>query len=218
MAILWTLAVGKGTRFTRPLRYLGRSLRHPVTWLRSNWPARWSRRTVILLVMQTLDNSMRFKPKRKLLGGGIRMTTEQDPENPNPTFIPVADWTVGRAAEKLDGVPQVGTTEALLNTPITAHILGGAVMGENDDSGVIDHRHRVFGYENMLVCDGSAIPANPGVNPSLTITAMTEYAMSHVPERAEAERGRDDAGLAPAGLGDGASPAERTDRAPARER
>ena len=73
--------------------------------------------------------------------------------------------------------------EALLNTPVTAHILGGAVMGGSAESGVIDRRHRVFGYENLLVCDGSAIPANPGVNPSLTITAMTEYAMSHVPAR-----------------------------------
>jgi cholesterol oxidase len=200
MALLWTLAVGKGTRLTRPLRYLGQSVRHPVQWLRANWPARWSRRTVILLVMQTLDNSMRFKAKRKLLGRGVRLTTEQDPENPNPTFIPVADWTVRRAAEKLSGTPQVGTTEALLNTPITAHILGGAVMGEDAESGVIDHRHRVFGYENLLVCDGSAVPANPGVNPSLTITAMAEYAMAHVPARSDAEAGADVEGLAPAGV------------------
>ena len=208
MAPLWTLAVGKGTRFTRPLRYLGQSIRYPIRCLRSNWPVKWSRRTVILLVMQTIDNSMRFKPKRKLLGRGVRMTTEQDPENPNPTFIPVADWTVRRAAEKLGGVPQVGTTEALLNTPITAHILGGAVMGEDAESGVIDRRHRVFGYENLLVCDGSAIPANPGVNPSLTIAAMSEYAMTHVPARDAAEAGRDAEGLAPAGLGNGGTPVD----------
>jgi cholesterol oxidase len=206
MAVLWTLAVGKGTRFTRPLKYLGQAVRHPVQWLRANWPLKFSRRTVILLVMQTIDNSMRFRPKRRLLGRGVRMTTEQDPDNPNPTFIPVADWTVRRAAEKLDGVPQVGTTEALLNTPITAHILGGAVMGEDADSGVIDHRHRIFGYENLLVCDGSAIPANPGVNPSLTITAMAEYAMTHVPKRDEAATEHEDASLAPAGLGHGSAP------------
>jgi cholesterol oxidase len=205
MAILWTLLVGKGSRATRPLRYLANSLRHPVQWARSNWPVKWSRRSVILLVMQTIDNSMRFRPKRKLLGRGVRLTTEQDPETPNPDFIPAADWVARRAAEKLDGVPQVGTTEALLNTPITAHILGGAVMGENADSGVIDHRHRVFGYENLLVCDGSAIPSNPGVNPSLTITAMAEYAMTHVPERGQAAAEHEDASLAPAGLGNGSA-------------
>jgi cholesterol oxidase len=202
MAFLWTLLVGKGSRLTRPLRFLGRAVRHPIQLARSVWPFKFSRRTVILLVMQTIDNSMRFKPKRRLLGRGVRLTTEQDPDNPNPTFIPVADWTARRAAEKLDALPQIGTTEALLNVPVTAHILGGAVMGEDSSSGVIDRRHRVFGYENLLVCDGSAIPANPGVNPSLTITAMTEYAMTHVPTRAEAEAGRDEESLAPAGLGE----------------
>ena len=200
MAFLWTLLVGKGTRLTRPLRFLARSARHPLQLVRATWPHRFSRRTVILLVMQTLDNSMRLKAKRRLLGRGVGLTTEQDPDNPNPTFIPVADWSARRAAEKLDGVAQVGTTEALLNTPITAHILGSAVMGEGADSGVIDRRQRVFGYENLLVCDGSAIPANPGVNPSLTITAMTENAMSHIPVRQAAESGEDAAGMAPAGL------------------
>jgi cholesterol oxidase len=209
MALLWTLLVGKGTRLTRPLRYFGRALRHPIQWARSNWPYKFSRRTVILLVMQTIDNSMRFRPRRRLLGRGIKLTTEQDPEPPNPTFIPLADWTARRAAEKLDGVPQVGTTEALMNTPITAHILGGAVMGESAQTGVIDHRHRIFGYENLLVCDGSAIPANPGVNPSLTITAMTEYAMTHIPTRGEAASGGGEQEMAPAGLAQASPEANR---------
>jgi cholesterol oxidase len=202
MSTLWTLHVGKGTRLTRPLRFLASAVRHPIRLARSVWPFKFSRRTVILLVMQTIDNSMRFKPKRRFSGRGVRLQTEQDPDNPNPTFIPVADWTARRAAEKLGALPLIGTTEALLNTPVTAHILGGAVMGEDAASGVIDHRHRVFGYENLLVCDGSAIPANPGVNPSLTITAMTEYAMTHVPTRAEAEAGHDEESMAPAGLGE----------------
>ena len=73
-------------------------------------------------------------------------------------------------------------------------------MGEDAGSGVFDRRQRVFGYENLLVCDGSAVPANPGVNPSLTITAMTRYAMSHIPTRAEAESGEDADDLAPAGV------------------
>jgi cholesterol oxidase len=212
MAFLWTLLVGPGTRLTRPLKFLARAARHPVQLARTLWPFGFSRRTVILLVMQTIDNSMRFRPKRRLLGRGVKLTTQQDPETPNPDFIPIADWTARRAAEKLDGIAKVGTTEALLNTPVTAHILGGAVMGESDETGVIDRRHRVFGYENLLVCDGSAVPANPGVNPSLTITAMTEYTISHVPHRSEAEAGRDAEGLAPAGLGfagPGATPTPR---------
>ncbi len=75
--------------------------------------------------------------------------------------------------------------EAVANIPSTAHILGGATIGRDSKSGVIDKNHRVYGYQNMLVCDGSAVPANPGVNPSLTITAMTEHAMSKIPVRGQ---------------------------------
>jgi cholesterol oxidase len=96
-----------------------------------------------------------------------------------------------RAAEKLDATPQTGLTEALLNIPTTAHIMGGAVIGERPETGVVDARQRAFGYENLLVCDGSAIPANIGVNPSLTITAMAEHAMSHIPPREPAPAASD---------------------------
>jgi cholesterol oxidase len=146
-------------------------------------PRKWSRRTVIILTMQTLDNSMRLIPKRALFGLGPRLQTQEDPDKPNPRFIEAADTVTRRAAEKLDAVPQAGLTEQLFNIPTTAHIMGGAVIGEDEKTGVIDRHHRAFGYENLLVCDGSAIPANVGVNPSLTITAMTEHAMSHVAPR-----------------------------------
>ena len=146
-------------------------------------PRRWSRRTVILLTMQTLDNSMRLIPKRNLMGLGPRLQTQEDPDKPNPRFIEVADKVTRRAAEKLDATPQAGLTEALLNIPTTAHIMGGAVIGTSPETGVVDDRQRAFGYENLLVCDGAAIPANIGVNPSLTITAMAERAMSHVAPR-----------------------------------
>jgi cholesterol oxidase len=143
-------------------------------------PAKWSRRTVILLAMQTVDNAMRLRPKRRLVGRGPRLQSEEDPGRPNPRFIPVADWATRRAAEKLDAIPQTGLTEALLNIPTTAHILGGAVIGEGPERGVVDARQRAFGYDNLLICDGSVIPANLGVNPSLTITALAEHAMSHI--------------------------------------
>jgi cholesterol oxidase len=135
--------------------------------------------------MQTLDNSMRLVPKRNAMGMGPRLQTQEDPDKPNPRFIEVADTVTRRAAEKLGGTPQSGLTEALLNIPTTAHIMGGAVIGESPETGVIDGRQRAFGYENLLVCDGAAIPANVGVNPSLTITALAERAMSHVAPRDE---------------------------------
>jgi cholesterol oxidase len=190
--MLFTLLTGDGTRLTRPLRLLGTILRHPIQFVRQLVPLKWSRRTMILLVMQTLDNSMRLRPKRRLLGG-LRLQSEQEPENPNPTFIPVANEAAERIAKKIDGIPQSGITEALLNIPTTAHILGGAVIGADPSQGVIDRHLRVFGYENLMVCDGAAVPANVGVNPSLTITALAEWAMSHVdqPGTAQAERAQD---------------------------
>ena len=117
----------------------------------------------------------------------MRLQTEQDPERPNPTFIPAAEKAARWFAQRTGGVAQSGTTESVFNIPTTAHILGGAVIGAGPETGVVDGANRVFGYENLLVCDGSAIPANPGVNPSLTITAMAEHAMSLIPPKAGEE-------------------------------
>jgi cholesterol oxidase len=164
---------------TRPLKWLGNVIRHPITFLRTLWPVGWSERTVIFLVMQTLDNAISFRAKRGLFGG-VSLKTEQDPEKPNPTFIAVANEAAAFLAEKKGGIAQSGLFEAMANIPSTAHILGGAVVGPDAARGVVDRRHRVFGYENMLICDGSVMPANPGVNPSLTITAMSECAMSAI--------------------------------------
>jgi cholesterol oxidase len=147
------------------------------------WPRNWSRRTVILLVMQTLDNAIHLRPKRKLLGRGVRLQTEQDPDKPNPTYIPAAEAVARWFAERTGGIAQGGLTESILNIPTTAHILGGAVIGSDPAHGVVDGDNRVFGYENLLVCDGAAIPANPGVNPSLTITALAERAMAAMPPK-----------------------------------
>jgi cholesterol oxidase len=183
MSTLYTLMVGDGTRVTRPLKLLAQILRHPGRFAKTLWPGGWSRRTIILLVMQTLDNAIALRPKLKR-SGDVRLQTEQDPEKPNPTFIPVANQAAEWFAERTGGIAQSSTTEALFNIPTTAHILGGAVIGHGPEDGVIDSRQRVFGYENLLVCDGAAVPANVGVNPSLTITALAEHAMSHIPEAA----------------------------------
>jgi cholesterol oxidase len=186
MSTLYTLLVGDGTRVTRPLKLLGQILRHPAKFAKVLWPGGWSRRTIILLVMQTLDNAIALRPKLKR-SGEVRLQTEQDPERPNPTFIPVANQAAEWLAERTGGIAQSSVTEAMLNIPTTAHILGGAVIGHGPEDGVVDARQRVFGYENLMVCDGAAIPANVGVNPSLTITALAEHAMSHVPPKEGAE-------------------------------
>ena len=179
---LFTLMTGRGSKLTRPFLWVGQALRHPIKLMKTLWPFAWSRRTVILLVMQTLDTAISLRPRRKL-GRGVRLQTEQDPERPNPTFIPVANQATAWMAERIGGVAQGGTFESILNIPTTAHILGGAVIGADPERGVVDARNRVFGYEDLLVCDGSAIPANPGVNPSLTITALAEHAMAEIPPR-----------------------------------
>jgi cholesterol oxidase len=157
-------------------------LRHPLKTAKLFFmPRKWSQRTVILLVMQSIDSAMRLKPVRRKFSRGVRLQTEQDPLRPNPTFIQAAEDVTMWFAEQTGGTPQTGIGEATLNIPTTAHILGGAVIGAGPDTGVIDADNRVFGYDNLMVCDGSAVPANPGVNPSLTITAMTERAMSKIP-------------------------------------
>lgn len=181
----FTLLTGAGSKLTRPLRFLGVAMRHPLQMVRLLGAYHWSRRTVILLVMQTLDNSLALRPKKNPWGG-YRLTTEEDPEHPNPRFIPAANKAAALAAKRMDGVAQSSFTEVFANVPTTAHFLGGAVIGRDANSGVVDHFNRAFGYDNFLICDGSTMPANPGVNPSLTITAITEHAMTAIPPKVEA--------------------------------
>jgi cholesterol oxidase len=179
-SLLFNMMVQARSRGVQPLAFLVAALRKPLTLVRASQIRDWSRRTIILLVMQTLDNSIRLKVKRRLPGGGVTLTTEQDPANPNPVGIPAAYDAAEWFARRMGGTAQSGTTEGILAIPSTAHILGGAVIGASAETGVIDSRQRVFGYENLLVCDGAAVPANIGVNPSLTITAMAERAMTFI--------------------------------------
>jgi len=180
MGLMFGLLTGNGSRLGRPLLALGTMLRHPLMFLRKLWPFGWSRHTIVTGVMQTLDNAIRFDAKRRWFGRDVRLTTAQDPDHPIPTFFPIANQAAEWLAERHGGIAQSFLTEALLSVPVTAHILGGAVIGKDADHGVVNARHEVYGYRNLLVCDGAAVPANPGVNPSLTITAMAELAMTHI--------------------------------------
>ena len=181
MKFFFTLLTGKGTRLTRPLLLLAQVLRHPLRFLKSLSPIGWSRRSAILLVMQPLDNAIAFVANKRRFGRGVRLSTEQHAEKPNPTFIAEGNAAAAWLAERTGGIAQSMVPEALANIPTTAHILGGAVIGADAGSGVVDATGRVFGYLNLLICDGAIMPANPGVNPSLTITALAEHVMSGVP-------------------------------------
>lgn len=143
----------------------------------------WSERTLIALVMQHLDNSITTYTKRGRLG--IRWyTSKQGHGDPNPSWIPVGNQVTRRIADKIDAVAG-GTWGELFNIPLTAHFLGGAVIGDDAEHGVIDPYHRVYGYPTLFVVDGAAISANLGVNPSLSITAQAERAASLWPNAGE---------------------------------
>lgn len=184
MRILAAPMADAGSRLTRPLKMLWAIISHPVSFARLTLNRDWARSTVIFLVMQTLDTKMRFKLGRNLFTlFRKRMTTApEDGSMEIASYIPIGHEVARAFAKKVGGgIPQSAVNEVVLNIPTTAHILGGCGIGPDAARGVIDESHRVFGYDGLYVCDGSTIPANLGVNPSLTITAMTERAMSKVP-------------------------------------
>ncbi|NKQ57432.1 GMC family oxidoreductase [Amycolatopsis sp. K13G38] len=147
-------------------------------------PRHWSERTIALLVMQSLDNSLTTYTRRGLFGR--RMTTRQGIGEPNPVWIPAGHDATRRVAEKIDGIPG-GAWPDLANIPLTGHFIGGCAIGDSADTGVVDPYHRLYGYEGLHVVDGSTISANLGVNPALTITAQAERAMSMWPNKGEAD-------------------------------
>ncbi|GHH37933.1 FAD-dependent oxidoreductase [Lentzea cavernae] len=181
MGMLQTLATDGALSTPRWLQFIKQAVRHPLRLLRLLSVHRWSERTVILLVMQSLDNSITTFLKRG------KLTSKQGHGEPNPAFIPAGHEANLLAAKHIDGMAG-GTWGELFNIPLTAHFIGGCAIASDERQGVIDPYHRVFNYPGLSVVDGSAISANLGVNPSLTITAQAERAFSLWPNKGEQDQ------------------------------
>ena len=183
MGLLATVLTEEEPGTPRWKTWLRTVAQQPGTALRALWPRRWSERGIITLVMQTQDNSLTVFGDRGP-GGRWRLRSTQGDGEPNPTFIPAAYEVTQRMADQIGG-EALGSLGDLVDAPLTAHFVGGAVIGQDAETGVIDAYHRVFGYPGLHVVDGSAITANLGVNPSLTITAQAERAMAYWPNNGE---------------------------------
>ena len=195
MGLLGTLMVDGGGPVPRWLRFLVAAARHPVHLVRSVSTRGWSRRSVIGLVMQSRENSLTTTWRRGVLGG--RLTSRQGHGEPNPSWIPAGHRAARAIAARLQEATGVrtrtgGTVVDVLDIPMTAHFLGGCPIGRDASSGVLDVYQRVHGYPGLHVLDGSAISANLGVNPSLTITAQAERACALWPAKGEPDRRRRD--------------------------
>jgi cholesterol oxidase len=160
-------------------------MRKPGRWLRALFVRDLAKQSQVLLYMRTIEGTLRMKLGREWRTGYRRglVTEVDDPSQAPSAFMEEATDLAERFADKVNGVPTTLLTETLLGVPSTAHILGGACMGDSAETGVINASHEVFNYPGLYVIDGSAISANPGVNPSLTITTLAERAMSLIPSK-----------------------------------
>jgi cholesterol oxidase len=174
------LESGKGF-WERLFKTLSQILSHPVDFFKTHLLPGWAQRTTILLVMQTEDNHIRIGLGRSLFTAFRKNLVSSPDEVHNiPSKIDVGHQVARTFAERIDGIPAGTINESLLNIPMTAHILGGCPFGLTDHDGVIDLDCQIHNYPGLYIADGSMMPANPGVNPSLTITALAEYAMSRI--------------------------------------
>lgn len=170
--------------FRRAMLTLWAYLRHPYNAFRVYFARNWYKRTTYLTVMQHADNELKFNFGRTLLRGmRFGLKSELGKGGRTPSFLPQANAAARAVAAASNGIPQNMIVESLGNMSVTAHILGGAVIAATPEKGVIDINHEVFGYKGLFVVDGGSIPANVGVNPSLTITALAERFAARFPHR-----------------------------------
>ena len=182
MGLLQTVMTDGQSAGVRRRQWLKTLILKPTMVLRILDVRKWSERTVIALVMQNVDSSLQVSGKRGLFG--FRLTSKNDSEKPNATYIPAANEVARRIADKYGGTPG-GHIGDLVSAPFTAHFVGGCVISDDPKSGVIDPYHRVWNYPSLHVVDGASVTANLGVNPSLTITAQAERAFSFWPNKGE---------------------------------
>jgi cholesterol oxidase len=181
MKLFFTLSAGAGNNFTRSLKLLKNIFFHPLVFIKTAFSFNWSSYTVIFLVMQTLDNAMKMRWKRGLSGGKIKIDNRGNKRV--PAYIEIGQQVTEKYAAETGGISQNIVLEVVLDRPTTAHILGGCPMSEHAQEGVINPILEVHSYPGLYVIDGSVIQANPGVNPSYSILAMAEYAMSLIPDK-----------------------------------
>ena len=177
--------VDGGSGAVRILQSLWEGIRHPVDFLYARFFSRWARYTTILLMMQPVEETLRMRMGRNiftLFRKGMMFYTREGGQLPRSPSI--SNTITRKFAQRMNGIPAASLMDSLFNFPITAHLMGGVPLGRNADEGVIDLDFQVHNYPGLYVVDGSVMPGNPGVNPSLTITALAEYAMSKIPPKA----------------------------------
>ncbi|NHZ85402.1 MAG: FAD-binding protein [Planctomycetia bacterium] len=183
MSGLATLLTDGKTGVPRQLSFLLTIFKHPIQFIKSFWPFKWAEKTTILLVMQTISNYMRFEYKRRWWRLGKKsINSNWQTAEKVPSYIPVANDFAKRFAKRVNGTAFSVLPEVLFDTSSTAHILGGCIMSDSAENGVTDFSGKIHGYDNLYVADGTIVPANLGVNPSLTITALAEYIMDQFPQ------------------------------------
>ena len=181
MVRLAAMAAGNGTPVVRTLKMFGNMITQPWNLLRSLFNVKLAETSIIFLIMQSLPNAMQMKLRKGIFGPSLIMSNDSDQKV--PSFIPIGQEALYRYAKKVKGVPHNAISEIMFGLASTAHILGGCPMGKTKEEGVVDEYFHVHGYKNFMVLDGSIMPCNLGVNPSLTITALSEYAMANVPAK-----------------------------------
>jgi cholesterol oxidase len=184
MSLLCTVLVKAGPPWPRVLRFVAEAARDPLKFLRLLNPHGWAKRSGIVLVMQSVPNHMSLRLRRRWWWPfAKKLDSDGNTAERIPKCLPIANEVVERLAAKMDGDTSGAVPQALFNLATTAHVLGGCCIGRDPSQGVVDRYGRLFNYDNFYVCDGSIIPVNLRVNPSLTIAALSEWIMSHVSEK-----------------------------------
>jgi cholesterol oxidase len=183
------LVASNQNTFIRIRETLLQIIKHPIDFLRTKVFPNLTERAIVILTMQTEDNLMRLKLGRNIFTLFRRdLVCEKDEKRTIKSVVEIAHTVTRSLAKKINGIPLAMTNESLLNIPGTAHFMGGVPFGKNDSEGVIGLNCEVHNYPGLFVVDGSIMPANPGINPTLTISALAEYAMSQIPNKKGAIR------------------------------